>query len=148
MMQVTREAIAADVDDLVGIGCGLVRGTMGLMHDREKIKKVIEVAISSKAQKLLVATEGGKIIGAMLTISNQFMFAEKMHAYIVGVHSTRSGAADAMIQLTMDWIKTRKAIQICCYSMTVKTKLDEILLNYNFEPTGSMLVWRRYGILQ
>ena len=148
MTQVTRDAVATDIPDIINVGMDLVKDVMGLRPDRDKLKKVLEVAMSSKAQKLLVATENGKFIGAMLTVSHPFMYAEKAHAFIVGIWSIRTGAANAMLDITMEWVKSRKAVQMCCYSMTVKTKLDEILLNYDFEPSGSMLVWRRYELFQ
>ncbi|MCP4089910.1 MAG: hypothetical protein GY746_08960 [Gammaproteobacteria bacterium] len=141
------EASRIDIAELTNLGCKLVDKVLKLRSDRTKINYIITAAISSKAHKLLVArNDRGKLVGAILVATDQFNFAEKMYGYITGIYYISKRVGKALIQKAMDWIMTRKAVQLVNYSMPVKTSVDKLLLKHDFVATGSMLIWRRYGI--
>ena len=140
-----REAVAKDGPKLINLGCKLIDNVMELRSDRKKVNYIVTAAMCSKAHKLLVAEEDGKVVGAMLTATDQFVFAEKMYGYITAIHYLNDIIGRELISYTMDWIESRKAVQLVNYSMPVKTSVDRLLLEQGFEASGSMLVWRRYG---
>ena len=142
-----REARHSDIPKLMAIGGWLVDDVMGLRQDRNKIRKLLMTAVTSNMHKLLVAEIDTMIVGAMLTLSEQFLFAEKMYAQIIGIYTCKQGVAEEMLKTTMAWVEQRKAIQAVTYSMIVATNTDKLLLKNDFKSTGSMLVWRRYGTL-
>ena len=141
-----REGTSKDIPQLHLLGAELVSGVLGLRPDRERLYRLLMTSTTSKAHKLLVAVADGEIVGGMLTVSDSYLYAEKMYAHIVGLYSTMPGAGSTLVKETMAWVETRKAIQMVSYTSPVKTDVDELLLKNNFKDTGSMLLWRRYGL--
>lgn len=139
-----REGSISDLDVLTALGSRLVVEKLGLRQDREKIARLIQTAVSSKAHKLLIADESGQMVGAMLTVSDTFMYAEKMYAHIVCIYGESVEITQQLLDTTMEWVDGRKGIQLVSYSVPIKTSVDELLLKNNFKDTGSMIVWRRY----
>ena len=142
-----RLALKSDVDELITIGCALVKDKLGLRADRSKILNVIQTSMSSKSHRLLIADVDGKCEGALLLVSEPFQYAEKMYGQIICFFASTLELADELLKDMMLWVDTRRAIQLVNYSMPVKSSLDQVLLDNKFESTGSMLIWRRYGIL-
>lgn len=140
-----RPATFHDLNMLEVVAVKLIKDLMHLRPDKSKLRHLMTAAISSKSHYLVVAEdERGFIVGAMLTVSDQFMFAEKMYAQIICIHATVPTVGSQLLEDTMKWVEKRKGIQLVSYSMPVKTDVDKLLLKNNFEDTGSMLVWRRY----
>ena len=142
-----RDAQFQDSEQLITLVAELVESKMSLRPNRDRIRKIVSTALTSNTYKLLVAVEDNVIKGLMLTISDAFDFAEKQYAYIRCIYATTPGISRRLVEITMDWIQTRKSIQMVCYAVPVKTGVNKLLLDFNFEDTGSMLVWRRYGDL-
>ena len=140
-----RDATLADAKHLYDIGAALISDQMKLRPSREKLQKYIATSISATNVKFIVATEGDTIVGAMLTLSDKYDFAEKQYAQIIGVYSKGPRLAEKMLCQTLEWAAKRRAIQMICYSATSSSSFDDLLYNYKFKSTGSMLVRRRYG---
>ena len=141
-----REAKTQDTQELVRLGCNLTNEFLRVRADRDKIKELITMALSSKQHKLLVSeNEESEISGMMLTVTSGFDIAEKMYAQIRCLYSEIKGDSSKMLEMTMDWIDKRRAVQMVCFTSVVATGVDQLLIKHNFKETGSMLVWGRYG---
>jgi len=143
---IIREAVTADVEALISLGCKLVDDLLDLRSDRQKIRRMITTSISSSAHLLLIAEEDKELVGAIIVGTETFSFAEKMYGTIAGFHYKSPDVGGLLIKVVMQWIHSRKAVQLVTYTMPVKTDVDRLLLEHDFESTGSMLIWRRYGI--
>ena len=139
-----REATEADFATLVSKGCELVANELQLKPDRKGISTVVRTAMSSKAHKIFVTDACD---GVLIIVSDSFPYAEKMFGQIICFFGATDEIRTELLKTAMAWVDTRKGIQIVSYSMPIKTSVDNVLLDNNFESSGSMLVWRRYGIL-
>ncbi len=143
-----REGKLSDIPKLLELACVLVREMMCVVPDKDKIKTLLTASVSSNKHKLLVSIGNDGLEGAMLTASDGFNVAEKQYAQIICLYSQTPGQGQRMLNLTMDWVKHRKAIQMVCYSSPMQSGVDKLLLKNDFKSTGSMLMWRRYEHLQ
>jgi hypothetical protein len=143
-----REAKLSDMENLTDLLCSLTDEFLRARSDRVKIKKFLNTVVGSKQHKVLVAATGKDLTGVMVTITDSYDIAEKMYGQIRFLYADEAADLQEMVAETMKWVKTRRAVQVVCYSSLVKTNADDVLLDNDFEETGSMLVWRRYGNIQ
>lgn len=144
-----REAKLCDIPALISIASTLVGDAMGVVPDTDKIKSMLVASISAKKHKVLVSLDAdGNVKGGMLTVSDGFDFASKQYAQIVCLFSQVPGHGKQMLDMTMEWVQGRRAIQMVCYSSPMQSAVDGLLLKNNFKATGSMIAWRRYGTIQ
>jgi hypothetical protein len=141
-----RQAQFADIKALAVIGGGVVMDTMPFFKaDAGRIEQLLKAYIASAAAIVLVSTDNSDVIrGGALVVNQPNLWAEKHNSQIIGLYTTVAGDGMAMLDFILEWFMTRKNSLLICYAAPIKSRLDALLLNNNFELQGTMLVRRKY----
>ena len=141
-----RQARFSDIKGMAAIGAEIVSATMPFFKaDPQRIEQLLKAYISAATAMVLVSTDNaGDIKGGALIVNQPNLWAEKHNSQIIGLYTTVAGDGQVMLNSIIEWFMERKNSLIICYAAPIKSRLDALLLNNNFELQGTMLVRRKY----
>lgn len=137
------EATNKHLDKLVTMMVATTLERYKLIPDRQKIKKIVQMTLSSKMHQIYLTVEDGEITGYIVVGSVNSDIAKKMIGNILFYDFTNEVEAKALLERAMDWIQGRRAIQLVYFSVPFLTQAADILLENGFKQSGSMIYWRR-----
>lgn len=138
-----RDATLEDVDAITLMIQNAMVLDFKLIPDRVKIKHIVTQAVSSKMHHLQVGYDGDKLTGCILVGTGDFDFAKKMMGQISYFNFQNLAQGTELVQNMMEWVRSRKAVQLVTFSVPYFTFGHDLLEREGFRSTGSLLHWRR-----
>ena len=141
-----RQATCNDIKSMAKVGARIVTTTMPFFKaDTSRIEQLLKMYVSSASAKVLVSIDSnGQVAGGALVVNQPNIWAEKHNSQIIGLFTTVVGDGVRMLDAIVKWFYTRRNSLLICYAAPIKSRLDALLLNNNFECQGTMLVRRKY----
>lgn len=117
-----RAATLADSEAILGI---LLEETKKypLRPDLDKMKKVIVDAISSAQHFAWVVEKNRKVLGVLLGLTSDNLWAQRKNCNIVAWVSKSPGEGISLLREFTNWVKFRRAIRVA--GMTIDCEVDE-----------------------
>jgi hypothetical protein len=143
---VIKRATYQDIKALAAVFTEVVDSTMPFFRSStQRIEDLLKAYIAAPNAQVLTSIDAeGAIRGGALVVNQPNLWAEKHNSQIIGLYTTVAGDGMAMLDSILEWFMTRKNSLLICYAAPIKSRLDALLLNNNFELQGTMLVRRKY----
>lgn len=141
-----KRATYQDIKALAAVFTEVVDSTMPFFRSStQRIEDLLKAYIAAPNAQVLTSIDAeGAIRGGALVVNQPNLWAEKHNSQIIGLYTTVAGDGMAMLDSILEWFMTRKNSLLICYAAPIKSRLDALLLNNNFELQGTMLVRRKY----
>ena len=94
-----------------------------LKPDPDRIAAVALELHTSAQHYARVAVKDDEVVGCMLAISNENLWAQRKHAHVIGWVSASTGAGVKLLVDFASWVTSRRAVKVAGF--TFDTKVDE-----------------------
>lgn len=107
-----RAAVLGDLDTIVNIAVVQAQMYPELRPDLKKIRRGITLAISSAKHFCWVSEEDGHVVGALVAVSSDNLWAQRQNCLVPLWVSRVAGDGRKMLRELLKWVDTRRIIRV------------------------------------